>query len=308
MRQLVLAALLSLPGLVGAEETQWYTVELVIFEHTGNAALASEHWPEVLGQPVIEGSIELTDPLTLPDTGDDDPAGTTSIPYAYWLLAAEDRSLDPLVSRLRRNRRYRPLLHMAWRQPGLDKKSAPTIHLRTDLQSSSISGDGGVGKLSADTVPATNEAQGRFPFPENLQVFAPADSPWVDGSLRLYRERYLHAEVDLLYYRPRPQATDTSAAVPEPQVSALFRLRESRRMRSGELHFLDHPLFGVLIKTDRFEIPEIPEEDTTQANGREIDAAAAKPAITPAEEQAEARPKRQEDKPLSVGSKPPAPR
>jgi len=292
MRPLILAALLSLSGLAVAEGTQWYTVELVVFEHTGDAALASEHWPEVLGQPVIEGSIELSDPLTLPDTGDDDPAGNTSnLPYAYRLLALEERSLDPLVSRLRRNRRYRPLLHRAWRQPGLDKKSAPTIHLHADLQSST-SGDVGADNSSADALPATNQADGRFPFPENLQVFTPADSPWVDGSLRVYRERYLHAEADLLYYRPRPQTVDASAGVPEAQVSALFRLQESRRMRSGELHFLDHPLFGVLIKTDRFEIPETPvEDDTKKADEPAVDAAPAKSASSAAGEKAPAKPK-----------------
>ena len=35
---------------------------------------------------------------------------------------------------------------------------------------------------------------------------------------------------------------------------------ESRRMRSNELHYLDHPLFGMIIKVTPYEAP-VPEAD-----------------------------------------------
>jgi hypothetical protein len=60
-----------------------------------------------------------------------------------------------------------------------------------------------------------------------------APLPVLDGILRVYRLRYLHVDVDLVYHR---SGVDTP-----------FRLQTSRRMRSGELHYLDHPLFGLLI-------------------------------------------------------------
>ena len=31
---------------------------------------------------------------------------------------------------------------------------------------------------------------------------------------------------------------------------------ESRRLRSGEVHYLDHPLLGILVRTERLEIPQ----------------------------------------------------
>ena len=31
-----------------------------------------------------------------------------------------------------------------------------------------------------------------------------------------------------------------------------YRLQASRRMRSGELHYIDHPLMGVLLRIDRY--------------------------------------------------------
>jgi hypothetical protein len=36
----------------------------------------------------------------------------------------------------------------------------------------------------------------------------------------------------------------------------LFRLTESRRMRSRELHYFDHPLFGVMVEVRPVELPE----------------------------------------------------
>jgi hypothetical protein len=46
--------------------------------------------------------------------------------------------------------------------------------------------------------------------------------------------------VDLVYHRKG--------------IETPFRLDTSRRMRSGELHYLDHPVFGVLIKVIPIEI------------------------------------------------------
>jgi hypothetical protein len=35
-----------------------------------------------------------------------------------------------------------------------------------------------------------------------------------------------------------------------------MELREQRRMRSGELHYLDHPKFGVLARVDPIQPPD----------------------------------------------------
>jgi hypothetical protein len=56
------------------------------------------------------------------------------------------------------------------------------------------------------------------------------DSP-VYGTLQVSRGRFLHVDVDLLY-------RDTDLNV---------RFTTTRRMRSNEIHYLDHPLFGLLV-------------------------------------------------------------
>lgn len=63
--------------------------------------------------------------------------------------------------------------------------------------------------------------------------------PRLEGSLRLSVARYLHLETDL-----RLIEGDAHASLDDR--TAIYRLQQSRRMRSGELHYLDHPRLGIL--------------------------------------------------------------
>lgn len=54
----------------------------------------------------------------------------------------------------------------------------------------------------------------------------------LEGTVRIRRGRFLHADLDLVLRRR----------------DGTYRMQESRRMRSGELHYIDHPILGVLMK------------------------------------------------------------
>jgi hypothetical protein len=68
-----------------------------------------------------------------------------------------------------------------------------------------------------------------------INSMVPAGSGLV-GQVALTRGRYLHLTLDLVY--------DTPGAAGEP--TQRFVLRQSRRMRSNERHYLDSPRFGVI--------------------------------------------------------------
>lgn len=59
----------------------------------------------------------------------------------------------------------------------------------------------------------------------------------VDGIIQVDRSRYLHFKPDLLLSREA-----AIEAIPQR-----YRLQQSRRMRSEQLHYLDHPHFGMLV-------------------------------------------------------------
>src|SRR5512145_1264490 len=68
-----------------------------------------------------------------------------------------------------------------------------------------------------------------------INALVPAGSGLV-GQVALSRGRYLHLTLDLVYDAP-------GATAGEP--TQRFVLRQSRRMRSNERHYMDSPRFGV---------------------------------------------------------------
>jgi len=69
----------------------------------------------------------------------------------------------------------------------------------------------------------------------------------IEGFLGVTRGRYLHLDTRL-WYTPNPS--------PDAEDPGYMELREQRRMRSGELHYLDHPKFGVLARVDPIQPPD----------------------------------------------------
>ena len=63
----------------------------------------------------------------------------------------------------------------------------------------------------------------------------------LSGTLQVTLGRYLHFDARLWLEQPRHSP---AAAAPYMQ------LRQARTMRSGELHYLDHPRMGVLVRID----------------------------------------------------------
>lgn len=130
---------------------------------------------------------------------------------AFRLVDRADLSLNKAWNALRRSERYRPFLHAGWRLPGLRRNAARPAHLGARL--AGASGRNG------------------------------NDLPVVRGTVKVSVARYLHVELDLLYRR----SGDDAAAAPQG-TPVWFRLESERRIRSRELHYFDHPLFGVLMR------------------------------------------------------------
>ncbi len=136
-------------------------------------------------------------------------------PYA--LLPKAERELNAHRLQLNRSGRYESLLHLAWRQPVGNEGSADTLSFR-------------------------------IPAPRADGLDEPAR---LQGTLRLSRGRFLHADLDASYL----PAQLISAPPPSSQISEItvapppyvYRLKEKRRMRSEELHYLDSPGLGALI-------------------------------------------------------------
>lgn len=225
MPGLLFAVALALVGAApGARAASWYTVEVLVFERLGTAGLHAESWPENPGRPPLTDAVELS------------PAAAASdAPYA---LDPRHVRMGGVAQRLRQSRAYRPILHVTWRQPVYGFRHSRPVHLHA--------GPPLPASPAADTT--AGEAEGGSAM---VQPALP-DEPALDGTLRLYRARYLHVDADLLFYRPAPAGARTAAAGSgagrNGWVPTLFRMRQSGKMRTEELYYLDNPIFGVLIE------------------------------------------------------------
>jgi hypothetical protein len=70
------------------------------------------------------------------------------------------------------------------------------------------------------------------------------------GAIKVYLSRFLHVALDVTYRDPQlaPAAGGAGDELAEIRLGPRYRLHAERQVRSGELHFFDHPAFGVLLK------------------------------------------------------------
>ncbi len=240
MKRLTFCLLLLLSTGACAEDIPWYTVEMIIFGRTDPGAGEFEHWPYDPGFPELTNAIELDGSKQAGRS-----AGSTSTPITYRRISRDQLTLGKARKKIDKSSRYELLLHVGWRQQGLDRKASKPVHVRSS---------------SYPLPPPTQQ----HPYTDRL-LQQLATVPSVEGAVRIYRTRYLHFEADLLYFRPRPNAKGPKELPPEEPDEELylsqetiipthFRLTESRRMRSRELHYLDHPLFGILVEIRPYEV------------------------------------------------------
>ncbi|NKB97689.1 MAG: hypothetical protein GKR90_04190 [Pseudomonadales bacterium] len=132
----------------------------------------------------------------------------------------EATTLTPSLRAINRQRHLRPLFHKKWRQ-------------------------------------ATPERQN----PVGLRLGVPEGLPRLHGTLDVTVSRYLHFNADLWYetgdlgQEPRVFSTDGTSLAALP-TKHFIHIGERRRMRSQELHYIDHPKIGIIVRIDPLPIPD----------------------------------------------------
>lgn len=236
----ILLCLLAFAPSVDAEDTRYYDVEVVIFESLDNVARQSENWKSDINRPIPELAVELDQPYPGPIPQQYDPKLT------FKPLAQSEFQLLNEVKLLTDAKQYRILLHSAWRQPGMEATVALPVHLNRAFLSET--------PVQHSVMPVDpNMPRANLPLP----VVATQTRTTLDGYIKIILSRYLHAEVDLIYSTGLPLSPQTVVANPSIEAPVIqpviYRLLESRRMRSKELHYLDHPVLGVLLLVTPYE-------------------------------------------------------
>ncbi len=272
---IVLAAVWTAP----ATAQDWYTVEVIVFEHRADASSQGEVWPRDPGMPTLDGATPVlppTEPRTL---------------RPFEQLRPDALRMGGAWRTLDGSSRYQPLVHVGWRQPGL----GPTerVPVRIDLASGDLRSAEPYVPPAPEDEPLDDESTEQMPD-ETVHADPAITNPWflaeqlrsefttqpvpepLIGTVTLLLQRFLHVGVDLLLTTPvplPPEAGDQDwlsaregiladltfqligydeararleALNAKPRFEA-YRLVETRRVRTEELHYFDHPKFGVIV-------------------------------------------------------------
>jgi len=80
-----------------------------------------------------------------------------------------------------------------------------------------------------------------------------AKNQQLEGTIRFHRGKYLHLDFDLqLSDTPTLPTYDSNEITTAP---SLYRLTESRRIKTGESNYFDHPRFGVIAIIEKIDSP-----------------------------------------------------
>ncbi|MCP4470489.1 MAG: hypothetical protein GY815_07355 [Gammaproteobacteria bacterium] len=278
---LVLASLLPGVGLAQSEDTieeeliPRYDVEVIIFKNIKTPR--SREFVLPVSSPGQDGAM-----LDLSSAASVEAARESG----YELLLASEYRLLEIVARLIDSSRYELLLHAAWRQPGLEREQVLSVWLKGGRiygnEYTSIDNQIEFIDNSSQTEDGENSETTTYEFDEQtlesleLQLLEQQDTQRHDGlyefegKITIALSRYLHTYTDLILRRPRLSvdpvlsnaALDAYAAANAADTRILnnHRIKEHRRMRSRNLHYLDHPEFAMLILITPYEVAEGFEE------------------------------------------------
>mgnify|MGYP001941532247 CR=1 FL=1 len=207
---LICIACFGAPLAQSQELDNWYSVEVLIFSNEDSAAIQAEVWPQ-LPEPERRDAVSLQ------------AASNDAEPFS--LMKADQMILASPSAQLRRSGQYRTLLHTGWIQPVQRTQNPTPVRI----------------------VAGNILDNGRYEL---------------EGYLGIGRGQYLHVRPDLYLNRllTPAQASALERSTPQETGSAAIttydfampeilsvHLDQPRRMRSGEIHYIDHPLFGILV-------------------------------------------------------------
>lgn len=276
-----LAIATALLSQTAAAQQRWFQVEVLAFSR--QAPEQQEQWPTNIKPGYPHTLIELKDPEQLPvpvtaASGDENGATENSLaaPAAiakpdierepYYLLPASERKLSRQATALQRQGGYQVLFHQSWRQPiNASARNAPAIFIQ-----------GG----SAYGQHTELEGSISFSLPQLLQINTrlwltrfepnygqePGEWPALPKTpIQLRTELQTETELTPMFGNdnnwlasdtPRIPNSTGPVEVVEPYLpQRIVLLEDERRIRQGELHYIDHPLLGIVVQITPYEIP-----------------------------------------------------
>ncbi len=236
------AALLGILMSCSVNAAEFYRVEVVLVGYFDESSAASEHWPVTLEETHAETMTEDTagDESFLLQQADaeveslsEEPEMTEPDPTAGLTRPAQGLDFRSAAQRFDYRQDMKVLWHQAWLENIQPEDQAITHEITVSGEKNGVQTD-------------------------------------ITGTISLHKSRFLHITPDLELqqyvqgYIDNPD--DPYSAERQWLPLRAAHLDRSRRMRSDEIHYLDHPLLGILVKVSPLaEAENTPDTDNSSA-------------------------------------------
>lgn len=236
-----------------------FDVEVIVFKRNIDSNSINEHWSDKQPEINFSNAISANNANALAKKG-------------LKSLSRHEFTLTDEYNRLNNHAGFTPLLHLAWRQDDRSRAQLPKLIFQAGENFNQAFHSDGSEKFEGD-------------LGQEANLFE------LDGYIRLYVQHYLFIETDLVLRVPgERKILETVEEMPfEPNQSAFesinvyngsestdenadtynngvtplepvyqvekylapYTFKHKRRMRSGEMHYLDHPLMGLIVKVTK---------------------------------------------------------
>ena len=211
---------------------------------------AEENWPTRIDRSLPASMLSLND------------ESNPQIFNAFSAMETSELKFNNYVQRLSKQNNIRVLYHKSWHQPVNDKTIARPLFIQAGNIFDNQYELEGTLKFSVSRYLHVDSDLVFSTFSENEPLLSgwwlneaqpekQNDSPYTLEAQELVKQTagftpLPGAEINLSQQRPFTQFIKIRQV----------QLKQSRRMRSGELHYLDHPIIGLLVKLEQYELPE----------------------------------------------------
>lgn len=206
--------------------------------------------------------------------------------FPYVFLNQDEFNLNNVADEIARSSKYEIILHIGWRQPTVEPKLASAVYvyegmtqklpqMTSTAMSNSRMSNNPSGMQNLVITEVTPGPDSGLPYVDpNEEIHEGPVYPRLTGTLRLGVSRYLHLETDLhmrLPFLVKQEVIPTQALGTDSESSGFgsffgvnqqalepvmqehealtdFRLAESRRLRSSEIHYFDNPMFSLIVQ------------------------------------------------------------
>lgn len=229
-----------------------YQIELIIFKYNSLSEMHSEHWPlHEISKPENAKNLVKAEDAAIQDISNNDLTNKD-----YVLLDNNKLKYKDIYNRIKSNSRYTVLSHIGWQESRQDLIQAKSVYINTGRIFQLSKGANKILESTNSEAGAIDQTNISSDNDINLNI------PEISGVVKIALKKFFHADIKLLLSAPAKTTSSLthqtkpfelintnkdSIDIDEDFYMQTFLIEDNTRLKSKQLGYVDHPVFGAVI-------------------------------------------------------------